>query len=113
MTGEIQSLPIDIIIETLLSLLILCTGVVLGAPTLRPIQWPVWASSVEQEDHLPAEDRRRLIEKKIAGSEGGGAVGNPFVALEERPSFLDIRAKRREFASWIRDGDAGAPVSKA
>lgn len=112
-SGEIAPLPLDIKIETLISLLVLCTGVVMGAPSLRPIQWPIWASNVEQEDNLPLEQRRRLVEKKVAGSEGGGALGNPFKALEERPGFLDIRAKRKEFADWIREGDAGGPVSKA
>lgn len=96
-----------------MSLLILCTGIVLGAPALRPIQWSVWASDVEKEDHLPPAQRRALIEKKLAGTEGGGAVGNPFVALEERPGFLDIRKRRREFADWVRQGGGGKPAATA
>lgn len=112
-SAEITPLPLDITIETIVSLLVLCTGVVLGAPSFRPIQWPVWAASVDKEDHLQLEQRRRLIEDRVAGSQGGGAIGNPFSTLEERPSFLDIRARRKEFADWIREGDAGGPVSKA
>lgn len=116
------SLPIDITIETLLSVLLLCAGVVLSAPALRPIQWRVWAGEVEREG-------RRGGEK--AALEG---VVNPFVGLEERPGFVDIRvsvlalekgwgveegfgmgngraecanglqAKRKEFADWVREG---------
>lgn len=92
----IHSLPLDITIETLLSLLALCAGIVLSAPALRPIQWSEWGSTVEKEDHLPLEQRRKLVERKIAGQDGGGVVGNPFRVLEERPGFLDIRV-----SCWI------------
>ncbi len=103
-------------------MLLLCAGVVLSAPALRPIQWRVWAGEVEREG-------RRGGEK--AALEG---VVNPFVGLEERPGFVDIRvsvlalekgwgveegfgmgngraecanglqAKRKEFADWVREG---------
>ncbi|KAF2094583.1 hypothetical protein NA57DRAFT_80384 [Rhizodiscina lignyota] len=102
-SGEITSLPLDITIETLLSLLVLCTGIVIGAPSLRPIQWAVWASSVEKEDHVSLEQRRALVEEKVRA---GGTVGNPFAVLDQRNGFLDIRAKRREFADWVREGGA-------
>lgn len=61
----------------------------LGAPSLRPIQWPVWAASVEKEDHVSLEQRRALVDEKIQS--GGGTVGNPFASLEQRNGFLDIR----------------------
>lgn len=84
-------LPLDITIETLFSVLILCVGVVLGSPDLQPIQWRVWAGKLERE--------------KAARSNEGGLVGNPYKALDERVGFLDIRAKRKEFAEWVREGD--------
>jgi len=76
-----SSLPLDIQIETVVSIMLLCLGLVAGAERLKPISWNVWAGNIEKE--------------------GGG--GNPFLGLEERAGFLDIRAKRAEFASWIRE----------
>lgn len=40
---------------------------------------------------MSLEDRRRLVERKVAGLDGGGAVGNPFGGLERRRGFIDIR----------------------
>lgn len=74
-------LPLDISIETILSVVFICVGLVLGAEELKPISWRVWAEKAEQE------------------SGGGG----PFQGLEDRPGFVDIRAKRKEFADWVRD----------
>ena len=85
-------LPLDITLETLFSVLILCIGVVLGSPDLKPIQWRVWAGTLEKD---------KAEKKKINEA---GFVGNPYQALEERVGFLDIRAKRKEFAEWVRDG---------
>ena len=49
--------------------MLLCLGLVAGAERLKPISWNVWAGNIEKE--------------------GGG--GNPFLGLEERAGFLDIR----------------------
>ena len=54
-----------------------------GAEELKPISWRVWAGKVERE------------------SGGGG----PYQGLEERMGFVDIRAKRKEFADWVRNQD--------
>ena len=62
-------LPPDISIETILSVVFICVGLVLGAEELRPISWRVWAGKVERE------------------SGGGG----PFQGLEYRFGFVDIR----------------------
>ena len=35
-----------------------------------------------------------------------GFVENPYRALDERGGFVDIRARRREFAAWVREGGA-------
>ena len=55
----------------------------MGAEELKPISWRVWAGKVERE------------------SGGGG----PYQGLEERMGFVDIRAKRRDFANWVRSQD--------
>ena len=94
-------LPADIVIEALVSVLIVSTGLVLGADKLKPVSWSVWAGEIERQ----------------------GGAKNPFLFLEERYGFWDIRvsfldsflqvaflilrvqAKRKVFANWIR-GDA-------
>ena len=62
-------LPLDISIETILSVVSICVGLVLGAEELKPISWRVWAGKAERE------------------SGGGG----PFQGLEDRLGFVDIR----------------------
>lgn len=52
-------------------------GLVAGAERLKPISWSKWAGNIERE--------------------GGGA--NPFLGLEERAGFVDIRV--REFETEI------------
>ena len=78
------------------SVLILCVGVVLGSPELKPIQWRVWAGKLERE-------KRQNLETLDSGS-----VENPYRALDDRAGFLDIRAKRREFAAWKREEGSAA-----
>lgn len=98
------ALPFDISIETVLSVVLICAGLVMDAEQLKPIRWRVWAGQVEKE------------------SGGGG----PFQGLENRVGFMDIRVRisyllrimgqlcgltlivlaqkqRKEFADWIRD----------
>ncbi|RMD43245.1 hypothetical protein DV735_g1885, partial [Chaetothyriales sp. CBS 134920] len=70
-------LPVDIKLEAVVSVLVASVGLVLGADPLKPISWSTWAGQIERE---------------------GGP--SPFAALEERPGFVDIRAKRKEFADW-------------
>ncbi|KAF4546889.1 Hypothetical protein D9617_113g039780 [Elsinoe fawcettii] len=86
------SLPIDITMETLVSVFLLCVGIVLGAPDLKPIQWRVWAGKIEKEKQKPLKNL----------DEGFG--GNPYIGLEQRAGFLDIRAERKKFAQWVKDG---------
>ncbi|CEN62379.1 hypothetical protein ASPCAL09014 [Aspergillus calidoustus] len=82
------ALPQDIVVEALVSLLIVSTGLVLGAEKLKPVSWSEWAKEVERE----------------------GLGRNPYVRLEERYSFWDVRAKRKEYADWIRGNAVDAPV---
>lgn len=74
-------LPPDISIETIISVVFICVGLVIGAEELKPISWRVWAGKVERES----------------------GRGGPFQGLEDRLSFVDIRAKRKSFADWVRD----------
>ncbi|KAL2006146.1 hypothetical protein VTN00DRAFT_9800 [Thermoascus crustaceus] len=78
------ALPPDITVETLVALLLVSFGLVLGAERLKPISWSVWAGEIEKE----------------------GGARNPYRGLEERYGFWDIRAKRKEFADWVRNQDA-------
>ncbi|KAL4917635.1 magnesium transporter [Aspergillus aurantiobrunneus] len=82
LSSSSTALPQDIVIEALVSLVIVSTGLVLGAEKLKPVSWSEWAAEVERE----------------------GDVRNPYVRLEERYSFWDVRAKRKEYADWMRGG---------
>ncbi|KAI2732653.1 hypothetical protein CBS147332_1792 [Penicillium roqueforti] len=77
------ALPQDIIIETLVSVLIVSIGLVFSAQKLKPISWREWAGEIERN----------------------GGARNPYLSLEERYGFWDIRAKRKEFADWVRGQD--------
>jgi hypothetical protein len=63
------TLPQDIIIETLVSVLIVSIGLVLSAQKLKPVSWREWAGEIERE----------------------GGSRNPYMSLEERYGFWDIR----------------------
>ncbi|KAL8653482.1 MAG: hypothetical protein Q9226_003836 [Calogaya cf. arnoldii] len=82
------ALPLDISIETVVSVVLICVGLVMGAEQLKPINWRVWAGQVEKE------------------SGGGG----PFQGLENRVGFMDIRTQRTEFADWIREKGSAKEV---
>ena len=87
------NLPLDITLETLLSVVLLCVGVVLSSPDLKPIQWNVWAGKLER-----SQEAREIKEVGVGG-------GNPFAVFEDRPGFLDIRRQRKEFAKWVKEGE--------
>lgn len=79
-------LPLDIKLETLTAVFLACFGLVLGSESLKPIAWAAWSGQIEKD----------------------GGAANPFRALEDRSSYLDIRAKRKEFAEWARNEGAAA-----
>ena len=66
------TLPQDIIVETLISVLVVSIGLVLGADKLKPISWRDWAGEIERD----------------------GGARNPYVGLEERYNFWDIRVSQ-------------------
>lgn len=69
MSTSSTALPQDIIVETLVSLVVVSLGLVLGAEKLKPISWSQWAGEIEKE----------------------GGARNPYSRLEERYSFWDVR----------------------
>ncbi|KAL2430652.1 hypothetical protein ABEF95_012290 [Exophiala dermatitidis] len=81
-------LPLDIKLETLISVSLACLGLILGSESLKPVSWNEWAGKIEREGEP-----------------------NPFRGLEDRAGFMDIRKERREFADWARQ--QGASVAKS
>ncbi|KAL0635018.1 hypothetical protein Q9L58_006047 [Maublancomyces gigas] len=78
-----NTLPLDVTLETLVSVFLLCVGIVLNnSQELKPISWSVWSGQLERE-------------------RGSG----PYGFLEERLGFLDIRGKRAEFSDWVKTGN--------
>ncbi|KAH0385589.1 hypothetical protein KCU92_g3410, partial [Aureobasidium melanogenum] len=88
-------LPLDITLETLTAVLLLCVGIVIGSPELKPIQWRVWAGKLEKDMSAKTES---------INGDPLGPRGNPYAALEQRQGFLDIRSQRNEFADWVKSG---------
>ena len=84
----------DIRIETIVATLVVCCGLVLGSPSLRPVRWNVWAGKIEREGQAGFVDGAGEVEKDYRG--------NPFAYMESRPGFVDIRKQRREFAEWAK-----------
>lgn len=83
------ALPLDIVIEALVSLVIVCAGLVLGTEKLKPISWSEWAGEIERE----------------------GGARNPYLRLEERYSFWDIRVSW--FALWCQFDMADSALGEA
>ncbi|KAK4239461.1 magnesium transporter [Achaetomium macrosporum] len=94
------SLPVDIILETIISTFVILLGLVLGTRPLRPIEWRVWAGKIEREGEEGFTDNSGAVDKDF--------MGNPFSAFESRPNFVDIRKQRREFAEWVQKGGSEA-----
>ena len=92
------SLPVDIIIETIISTFIILLGLVLGTRSLRPLEWRVWAGKIEREGEEGFTDNAGAVDKDY--------MGNPFSVFESRPNFVDIRKQRKEFAAWVQNGGA-------
>ncbi|THV71591.1 hypothetical protein D6D28_04322 [Aureobasidium pullulans] len=90
-------LPLDITLETLTAVLLLCVGIVIGSPELKPIQWRVWAGKLEKE---------KTSKTQSINGDPLGPRGNPYAALEQRQGFLDIRAQRKDFADWVKSGSS-------
>lgn len=90
------ALPLDITLEALVSTLMLCAGIVLSSPELKPIAWRTWANSVEQKEGLRSKGKLKLPGKEEIGQEV-----NPFKGLEERPAFMDIRVSGSPYCGFL------------
>lgn len=80
---QLTALPLDIIIETLVSVALLCVAIVIGAEELKPINWRVWAGNIEKqrlERKSGADDLGKMREEGYEWLENG-----------KRKGFLDIR----------------------
>jgi hypothetical protein len=58
------------------------------------VQWRVWAGKTEREGG-------------VGIGEKSGIRGGVYRGLEERVGFWDVRAQRRGFEEWIREGGQG------
>ena len=123
-TNSSSALPLDIVIEALVSLFVVSTGLVLGAEKLKPISWSVWAGEIEKEGggknpYLYLEERYGFWDIRVSAivTRGLGnpvecGAGWPASALSVLFSFfgviyganwdLFVKAKRKEFANWVR-----------
>ncbi|KAK6500464.1 hypothetical protein TWF481_010807 [Arthrobotrys musiformis] len=79
------TLPLDITLETLISLSLLLVGIVSSGWELKPISLRSYAGGVES-GRISVEGRK----------------GGLFSALEERGGFLDVRKQRKEFTEWVK-----------
>ncbi|KAK0254752.1 hypothetical protein LTR02_005717 [Friedmanniomyces endolithicus] len=86
------TLPLDITLETLFSVLLLCAGMVLSSADLKPIQWRAWAGRLEA-----SQEAREVKEVGVGG-------GNPYQALEERVGFWDISGVGKATRGWMDGG---------
>lgn len=82
--GSAHPIPLDITLETLVAVVLVIFGLVLGAEKPRPISWSAWAGEIENKQD---------------------GVDNPFKMLESRPAFMDIRVWSSPFslsgARWV------------
>lgn len=78
--AAIATLPSDIVVETLAAVLAVSIGLVLGAEKLKPISWRDWAGEIERD----------------------GGARNPYMGLEERFGFWDIRVSNSNYyPKWV------------
>ncbi|MCJ1444466.1 MAG: hypothetical protein MMC23_004968 [Stictis urceolatum] len=89
-TSSLSSLPLDITLETIASVILLCVAIVGASEELKPISWRAWAGQIEQN----------TLEGKV--KEGGQDEGFGWLDTGKRRGFLDIRAQRRDFAEWAK-----------
>ncbi|KAG6014953.1 hypothetical protein E4U54_004557 [Claviceps lovelessii] len=88
-----SAVPVDIRLQTIFATLLICLGLVTGSGKLRPIRWQVWAGKIERQGRTAFVDGSGHLDKDFRGC--------PLSVLESRPSFLDIRRERHEFAAWV------------
>ncbi|KAK6355682.1 hypothetical protein TWF718_000075 [Orbilia javanica] len=82
-----STLPLDITLETLVSVSLLLVGIISSGWELKPISLRSYAGGVESGKIL------------VDGNKKGKGL---FVGLDERASFVDIRKQRKEFTDWMK-----------
>jgi hypothetical protein len=97
-------LPTDITIELLLSIVLLCTGIVATAQPLRPIQAAKWAGQISREGRKPEGTYTREGEAVLTEGDPYAFLGLDagFGKGEGRKGFWDVRGKRKEYEEWVR-----------
>jgi hypothetical protein len=80
---------------------LLCIGIVLASPGLRPIQWRTWACEAEKDERrVPG---KRAFEAEVGQGQSVGNL-NRFVEDGERKGFWDVRVS---VPCRILGGDGG------
>ncbi|KAH7414459.1 magnesium transporter [Phaeosphaeria sp. MPI-PUGE-AT-0046c] len=103
-----SSLPSDITLELLFSIILLSTGIVASSQPLRPIQTAQWAGQISRDGQKP--DGQYTREGEAVLTEGDpysflgldGGFGGEGRKGEGRRGFWDARGKRREYEEWAR-----------
>ncbi|KAF3940895.1 hypothetical protein ABW19_dt0200676 [Dactylella cylindrospora] len=97
-----SSLPLDITLETLLSLALLLVGIVSDGWELKPISLRKYAGGLESGRLSYGLDAAAGAGEHV-GVKGKGKGVYGF--LEERAGFLDVRKQRKEFTEWVKVGE--------
>ena len=63
----------------------------------------MWAGTIEREGERGFQDNEGNTAKDWAG--------NPFMMLERRAGFVDVREERRAFGEWVRSGAEGEGIA--
>ncbi|MCJ1312454.1 hypothetical protein MMC25_006128 [Agyrium rufum] len=119
-TVQAHALPTDIVLETLLSIILLCVGIVTYSTATEPlknVQWRKWAADVDHgvaamkggttgSDGVASDSGSAAASPSDGGLGDGMGPGGVYAMLEKgrRRGFLDVRAQRKEFAEWVRKG---------
>lgn len=90
-TSPSAALPLDIYIETIAAIILICLGLVLGSGAPEPIQWHTWAGKIERE-----------VDAGSSGDADKEARGNPFNALEARSGFINIHKLHGDFVKYTQ-----------
>ena len=91
------SLPLDISLETIVSVAFICIGLVSGAEELKPINWRVWAGKAERESggggpYQGLEDRMGFVDIRVSTR----STPNPTLSLQRRTSTASIDCRRKD-----------------
>ncbi|EOA82107.1 uncharacterized protein SETTUDRAFT_173832 [Exserohilum turcica Et28A] len=106
-TFATSPLPLDITLELLTSILLLSLGIVVSFAPLKPIYCAQWAGQISREGRHSEGQYTNEGEEVL--SEGDpyaflGLDGGIGGKSEGRKGFWDVKGKRKEFETWMREG---------